>query len=77
MFLGTGIAETLIDLTILILPVRVVFALHLPMRTRMAVAGIFALGGFAIITNIVRIQYTYQPHKKYGIRPHNMSKCRH
>ena len=67
MFLGTGIVETLIDLIILVLPLRVVLGLHLPMRTRVAVAGIFALGGLAVITNIIRIQYIYQPYAKYGM----------
>lgn len=66
MFLGTGIVDTLIDLAILLLPIRMAFTLHLPMRTKVAVAGIFALGGFVVITNIVRIIYIYQPNQKYG-----------
>lgn len=65
-FLVTGIIDTLIDVLILVLPVRVAFTLQLPTRTRLAVAGIFALGGFAVITNIIRIQYVYRPHSRYG-----------
>jgi hypothetical protein len=66
MFLGTGIVDTLIDVFILLLPVRMAFTLQLPTKTKVAVAGIFALGGFVVITNIVRISYIYQPNQKYG-----------
>jgi hypothetical protein len=68
MFLATGIIDTLIDLMILLLPVRIAFTLQLPTKTKIAVAGIFALGGFVVITNIIRISYIYQPNEKYGKR---------
>lgn len=68
MFLGLGVAEVLIDTFILCLPIRTVFTLQMPKRTKVAVAGIFALGGFSIITNVVRIQYMYKPNSRYGKR---------
>ncbi|KAF2446604.1 hypothetical protein P171DRAFT_472077 [Karstenula rhodostoma CBS 690.94] len=60
LFIGTALVEAVIDLIILLLPLRVILTLHLPMRTRVAVAGIFALGGLAVVTNIIRIHYVYQ-----------------
>jgi hypothetical protein len=69
LFLATGIIDTLTDVAILILPVRMAFKLQLPVRTKVAVAGIFALGGFVIITNIIRIKFIYQPGAKYGTFP--------
>ncbi|KAL5426064.1 hypothetical protein PMIN05_011760 [Paraphaeosphaeria minitans] len=64
LFLGTTLVDTIIDLVILILPLRIVLTLHLPIRTKIAVAGIYVLGGLAVITNVIRIQYIYQPHRK-------------
>jgi hypothetical protein len=65
-FLGTGIVDSFIDLIILLLPLRIIFTLNLPMRTRVAVAVIFVLGGLAVITNIMRIQYVYHPYGHMG-----------
>ncbi|KAF2248053.1 hypothetical protein BU26DRAFT_551453 [Trematosphaeria pertusa] len=65
MFLVTGIFDTVIDMVILLLPVRMALALQLPMRTRIAVAGIFALGGFVVITNIIRLRCIYNPNARY------------
>ncbi|ORY17865.1 hypothetical protein BCR34DRAFT_474220, partial [Clohesyomyces aquaticus] len=67
MFLGIVVAEIVIDIIIFILPFRVAFQLQLPKRTKVAVAGIFALGGFSIITNVIRLYYTYRPGSAYGM----------
>lgn len=64
-FLVIGIIETVIDLFILILPVPVISTIQLPPRSKIMLYGIFLLGGFAIITDIVRIAFIYQPHNKY------------
>lgn len=61
MFVSVGTIDTVMDIGILALPIRMAFTLHMPTRTRIAVAGIFALGGFSIITNIVRLSYMYRP----------------
>jgi hypothetical protein len=44
-WLGTGIAESVIDLYILVLPLFMVSKLHLERSKKFAVAGIFLLGG--------------------------------
>ncbi|KAF2011503.1 hypothetical protein BU24DRAFT_466203 [Aaosphaeria arxii CBS 175.79] len=65
MYLGTGTVDLLIDVAILVLPIRMAFNLHLPTRTKVAVAGIFSLGGFVVISQIVRLVYVYQPGARY------------
>ncbi|GAB1316522.1 Rhodopsin domain-containing protein [Madurella fahalii] len=57
----TGIADIVIDTAILLLPVRAVISLQMPRRTKIMVSGIFLLGGFAILTSILRVAYQYQP----------------
>ncbi|KAL1603466.1 hypothetical protein SLS60_005053 [Paraconiothyrium brasiliense] len=44
-WLGTGIAESIIDLAILALPIGMVSTLHLERNKRYGVAGIFLMGG--------------------------------
>ena len=44
-WLGTGIAESIIDLWILLLPIFMVSSLHLERNKRFGVAGIFLMGG--------------------------------
>lgn len=73
MFLATGVVDTVLDIMILLLPVRMAFTLQLPKKTKIAVAGIFALGGFVVITNIIRIKYIYQPNQKYGSKVNDKS----
>jgi hypothetical protein len=53
MLLPMLIINTVIDLAILLLLIRTVLALQLPKKMKVAVAGIFALGGFVMITNVV------------------------
>lgn len=43
--LGAGLSDALLDTLIVLLPIRMVFTLHLPRRTQIALCGIFALGG--------------------------------
>lgn len=43
-YLIIGIIETLLDLAILVLPVRAVFKVQLPLKKRFMLAGIFLLG---------------------------------
>lgn len=44
-FLASGIAETIIDTSILILPIRAIYGLKMATRTKFLVASIFLLGG--------------------------------
>lgn len=68
MSLWIGTVETAVDLFILAIPIHMAFDLHVPIRSRIAVAGIFALGGFSIVTNIVRIKFMYIPGSRYGMK---------
>ena len=47
-FLVNGIIEILIDAAILILPIWVVQTLHMPLKTKVLVMGIFLLGGLYV-----------------------------
>jgi hypothetical protein len=53
------IIDTVIDLAILLLPIRYVFTLQLPRKIKLAIAGIFALGGFVMVTSVLRLVYLY------------------
>ncbi|KAF2836529.1 hypothetical protein M501DRAFT_1059930 [Patellaria atrata CBS 101060] len=61
-FFLAGLFETLIDVGILVLPIRSILRTQLPTRTRITLACIFALGGFVIITNILRLAWAFNPH---------------
>lgn len=67
MALWLGSVEAGIDLFILAIPIHMAFDLHLPLRARIAVASIFTLGGFSIVTNVVRIRFMYIPGSRFGI----------
>lgn len=54
-WLGTGVANIVTDIAILSLPMRNVYHLQLPSRTKMAVAGIFGIGFVVVIVSIVRL----------------------
>ncbi|KAH8895972.1 hypothetical protein GQ53DRAFT_819928 [Thozetella sp. PMI_491] len=64
-YLVSGVVDIIIDAAILALPVWVLQTLHLPLRTKLLVTSIFLLGGFAIITNILRVYYSYQPNDQF------------
>jgi len=51
------IVDTFIDMFILVLPIRTASKLQLPRKTRIAVAGIFALGSFVVVTNVLRMVF--------------------
>lgn len=55
----TGAVEVVIDTVILSLPVRMVLSLHLSRSGKASVLIIFLLGGFVIITGILRVVAAY------------------
>ena len=59
MFMVSGAVGDFVDLIILVLSIHRVFKLHLPVRTRVTVTGVFTLGGFVVITNVLRIHALY------------------
>ncbi|KAI8625241.1 hypothetical protein F5Y19DRAFT_479749 [Xylariaceae sp. FL1651] len=64
-FLLIGVFETLIDVAILALPLAAIFKIQLPLKTRFFVSSIFLLGGFAVVTNVLRIYHAYQPNSTH------------
>ncbi|TGJ78427.1 hypothetical protein E0Z10_g10337 [Xylaria hypoxylon] len=64
-YLLIGVFETLIDIAILILPVRATFTVQLPLKTKLLVSSIFLLGGVAVITNVLRLYKIYRPGEQY------------
>ncbi|CAI6335392.1 unnamed protein product [Periconia digitata] len=69
MYLGMGLVDLFIDAAILALPIRMAFKLQLPTRTKIAVASIFALGGFVVVAQIMRIVYVYHPNSRWIKHP--------
>ncbi|KAK0667283.1 hypothetical protein QBC41DRAFT_338519 [Cercophora samala] len=60
-----GLIEIVLDIAILALPIKAVLSLQMPKKTKAMVSAIFLLGGFAIITSILRVAYQYQPNSLY------------
>ncbi|KAK3985128.1 hypothetical protein QBC44DRAFT_374467 [Cladorrhinum sp. PSN332] len=63
--LVVGTMDTVLDVAILVLPVRAVLSLQMPVKTKALLCGIFLLGGFAIITSILRVYYMHQLNETY------------
>jgi hypothetical protein len=64
-FLIVGIIETIIDISILLLPIVVVFKTKMRLKTKFYASGIFLLGVFAIVTNILRVAFSYRPNTEF------------
>ncbi|KAI1772028.1 hypothetical protein F4818DRAFT_427401 [Hypoxylon cercidicola] len=64
-YLINGIFEVLIDSAILSIPIFAVSRTHMPRKARVIVSGIFLLGGFAIVTCILRLVYVYEPNAEF------------
>ncbi|CZT09297.1 related to integral membrane protein [Rhynchosporium agropyri] len=60
-WMSMGAVEIVIDTLLLILPVRMVLGLQLSRQQKVLVVGIFALGGFVILTGLVRVITGYKP----------------
>ncbi|KAH6706285.1 hypothetical protein BKA61DRAFT_580541 [Leptodontidium sp. MPI-SDFR-AT-0119] len=60
-WMSMGAVELVIDSLLLILPVRMVLGLQLSRQQKVLVVGIFALGGFVIVTGLVRVILGYRP----------------
>ena len=62
-WLAMGIIETLLEIIILLLPLREIARLQLSRRKKYLLSIIFSLGGFVIITAIIRLSILYRPTK--------------
>jgi hypothetical protein len=60
-FLISEVINALLDLALVCLPVKIISKLHLPFRDRIGIAAIFVVGGFVIITSMLRIIFGYTP----------------
>ncbi|KAA8651300.1 uncharacterized protein ATNIH1004_000181 [Aspergillus tanneri] len=60
-FLAMELVDMLLDVVIIALPVNTILGLHLSLRKRLALLGIFLLSAFVVITGAVRIGYVYKP----------------
>ena len=60
-WLAMGIIEGLIDVVILVLPIRELQKLNLSTDKKIYISLIFLLGGFVVITGIVRLATLYKP----------------
>ncbi|KAI1487772.1 hypothetical protein F5X96DRAFT_686493 [Biscogniauxia mediterranea] len=58
-WMASGACEIFLDVLILTLPVSVIVRLQLSPKQKLTVAGIFLLGGFTIITGLVRVVLGY------------------
>ncbi|KAH6870594.1 hypothetical protein BKA58DRAFT_179754 [Alternaria rosae] len=52
------------DLAILLVPIRTASTLQMALRAKAGLAGVFALGGFVVVTNVVRIVEFYTRRKE-------------
>ncbi|PSN61565.1 hypothetical protein BS50DRAFT_625400 [Corynespora cassiicola Philippines] len=59
--LGYELTNALLDIALIVLPIRVIYTLKLSRRQKILVSLIFMLGGFVTVTSIVRIVYGYNP----------------
>ncbi|RDW93496.1 uncharacterized protein DSM5745_00818 [Aspergillus mulundensis] len=56
-YLTMGVANTVLDLVVLVIPQPLVCGLQMGRRQRVSVSFVFALGGFVCIASIVRIYF--------------------
>ncbi|KAL9587060.1 MAG: hypothetical protein Q9212_000512 [Teloschistes hypoglaucus] len=60
-WLVMAIIEVLLETIVLVLPIRQLYLLQLSMKKKLLCSLIFAMGGFVIITGIIRTIKVYQP----------------
>jgi uncharacterized membrane protein len=56
----TFLATADISVIILVVPIYNVAKLQMPLRRKLGICGIFLLGGFVLITGIVRLYYLHR-----------------
>lgn len=60
-WMASGACEIFLDVLILSLPITVVVTIRLSLEQKLTVSGIFLLGGFVIITGLVKVILGYSP----------------
>ncbi|KAF2450094.1 hypothetical protein P171DRAFT_428181 [Karstenula rhodostoma CBS 690.94] len=59
--LGYELTNALLDIVLILLPVRMIHTLKLNRRQKILLTSMFLLGGFVCLTSILRIVYQYKP----------------
>ena len=54
-FIGSGVPNILLNFIILILPLPMIWALEIERKHKLALSGVFLLGGFIVVVSIVRV----------------------
>lgn len=60
-WLAMAIIETLLEITILVLPIREIYRLQMSKQKKYLISISLSLGGFVILTGIVRMAVLYRP----------------
>ncbi|KAL4403485.1 hypothetical protein CABS03_15136 [Colletotrichum abscissum] len=60
LFLATAASNIIMDVVLLILPMRLVFNLHMALNAKLLVAGLFGLGLLTTVTSILRLYLLIQ-----------------
>lgn len=60
-WLAMSIIETLIEIIILVLPIREIYHLQLSRQKKILLSLILSLGGFVVLTGVVRMAVLYRP----------------
>ncbi|TVY73498.1 Satratoxin biosynthesis SC1 cluster protein [Lachnellula suecica] len=60
-WMSMGAVELIIDTMILALPLRMVMKLQMSPQQKLLITGIFLLGGFVVVTGVVRVVVGYKP----------------
>ncbi|KAI1203025.1 hypothetical protein F5X97DRAFT_342927 [Nemania serpens] len=60
-WMAAGVCEIFLDVLILTLPISVLTRLRLSWRRKLTISGIFLLGGFVVITGVVKVVLGYPP----------------
>ncbi|KAK3380964.1 hypothetical protein B0H63DRAFT_194916 [Podospora didyma] len=60
-WMAAGACEMFLDVLVLTMPISVVIRMRLSLRDKLTAAGIFLLGGFVIITGLVKVILGYPP----------------
>ncbi|KAI0841670.1 hypothetical protein F5Y06DRAFT_196621 [Hypoxylon sp. FL0890] len=63
-WMASGACEIFLDVLILTLPIAVVVRMSLSLEQKLTISGIFLLGGFIIITGLVRVVLGYPPGRR-------------
>lgn len=63
-FLGIAVIDVILDTVVLTLPIRMIVRLQMSYQRKVMLCFVFLLGGFVIITGIVRTILVYVPHSQ-------------